>query len=258
MSDTRIHGSRIPGHGWGLVLSSIYFANENHIRKVFCVALHSNKLRVSLDLYPHTTLKLSFSGPEKFLVLLFKPLPVQFLRRPPQSWHERTVLLNVVVNLDTFFFFLHWDVPSLDLIRVYLSFYPLGPRAPTPNPAPLRLVASIRLWFPLTYHWCCTKLEIEKHHTRNEPIHYTSPRTTQNHSTTCPGRGGLRSNHSTWDPRRNPNLYEELKAPPVPMHGNHYGHAHGNAECHYRHPGRRSGEEQLLPSTDLSFLVPHQ
>lgn len=52
-------------------------------------------------------------------------------------------------------------------------------------------------------------------------------------------RGGMRSNHSTWDPRR-PNLYEELKAPPVPAHGNHYGHSHIN-ECTYKHPGRFKG-----------------
>nr|NP_001246175.1 down syndrome cell adhesion molecule 1, isoform BP [Drosophila melanogaster]AFH07930.1 down syndrome cell adhesion molecule 1, isoform BP [Drosophila melanogaster] len=65
------------------------------------------------------------------------------------------------------------------------------------------------------------------------------------------GRGGLRSNHSTWDPRRNPNLYEELKAPPVPMHGNHYGHAHGNAECHYRHPGM---EDEICPYATFHLL----
>lgn len=46
----------------------------------------------------------------------------------------------------------------------------------------------------------------------------------------------MRSNHSTWDPRR-PNLYEELKPPPVPAHGNHYGHSHMVNECAYRHPG---------------------
>lgn len=47
----------------------------------------------------------------------------------------------------------------------------------------------------------------------------------------------MRSNHSTWDPRR-PNLYEELKAPPVPAHNNHYGHVHNINECTYKHPGR--------------------
>ncbi|XP_039227497.1 Down syndrome cell adhesion molecule-like protein Dscam2 isoform X32 [Drosophila yakuba] len=65
------------------------------------------------------------------------------------------------------------------------------------------------------------------------------------------GRGGMRSNHSTWDPRRNPNLYEELKAPPVPMHGNHYGHAHGNVECHYRHPGM---EDEICPYATFHLL----
>ncbi|XP_030242137.1 Down syndrome cell adhesion molecule-like protein Dscam2 isoform X49 [Drosophila navojoa] len=68
------------------------------------------------------------------------------------------------------------------------------------------------------------------------------------------GRGsGLRSNHSTWDPRRNPNLYEELKAPPVPMHGigNHYGHAHGTPECHYRHPGM---EDEICPYATFHLL----
>ncbi|XP_017867843.1 PREDICTED: Down syndrome cell adhesion molecule-like protein Dscam2 isoform X47 [Drosophila arizonae] len=64
---------------------------------------------------------------------------------------------------------------------------------------------------------------------------------------------GLRSNHSTWDPRRNPNLYEELKAPPVPMHGigNHYGHAHGTPECHYRHPGM---EDEICPYATFHLL----
>ncbi|XP_030081941.1 Down syndrome cell adhesion molecule-like protein Dscam2 isoform X10 [Drosophila hydei] len=67
------------------------------------------------------------------------------------------------------------------------------------------------------------------------------------------GRGGVRSNHSTWDPRRNPNLYEELKAPPVPMHGigNHYGHAHGTPECHYRHPGM---EDEICPYATFHLL----
>nr|XP_032292758.1 Down syndrome cell adhesion molecule-like protein Dscam2 isoform X5 [Drosophila virilis] len=66
-------------------------------------------------------------------------------------------------------------------------------------------------------------------------------------------RGGLRSNHSTWDPRRNPNLYEELKAPPVPMHGigNHYGHAHGAPECQYRHPGM---EDEICPYATFHLL----
>ncbi|KAL7736494.1 hypothetical protein ACLKA6_019693 [Drosophila palustris] len=71
------------------------------------------------------------------------------------------------------------------------------------------------------------------------------------------GRGGLRSNHSTWDPRRNPNLYEELKAPPVPMHGNananiYGGHAHmPNVECHYRHPGM---EDEICPYATFHLL----
>lgn len=45
----------------------------------------------------------------------------------------------------------------------------------------------------------------------------------------------MRSNHSTWDPRRP--LYEELKAPPVPRR-----HYHGGSdECyHGRHPPGRS------------------
>ncbi|XP_033248030.1 Down syndrome cell adhesion molecule-like protein Dscam2 isoform X25 [Drosophila miranda] len=68
--------------------------------------------------------------------------------------------------------------------------------------------------------------------------------------TVISGRGGLRSNHSTWDPRR-PNLYEELKAPPVPLHGNQYGHAHGNAECHYRHPGM---EDEICPYATFHLL----
>ncbi|XP_037944188.1 uncharacterized protein LOC119676994 [Teleopsis dalmanni] len=61
---------------------------------------------------------------------------------------------------------------------------------------------------------------------------------------------GLRSNHSTWDPRR-PNLYEELKPPPVPLHGNVYGHGHGTAECHYRHPGM---EDEICPYATFHLL----
>ncbi|EDW31485.1 GL10941 [Drosophila persimilis] len=63
-------------------------------------------------------------------------------------------------------------------------------------------------------------------------------------------RGGLRSTLSTWDPRR-PNLYEELKAPPVALHGNQYGHGHGNAECHYRHPGM---EDEICPYATFHLL----
>lgn len=48
----------------------------------------------------------------------------------------------------------------------------------------------------------------------------------------------MRSNHSTWDPRRP--LYEELKAPPVPrraayQHGGSaecYGHSHAHPHVH--------------------------
>lgn len=39
----------------------------------------------------------------------------------------------------------------------------------------------------------------------------------------------MRSNHSTWDPRRP--LYEELKAPPVPRR-----HYHGSDDCYHAHP----------------------
>lgn len=43
----------------------------------------------------------------------------------------------------------------------------------------------------------------------------------------------MRSNHSTWDPRRP--LYEELKAPPVPRRQYQNG---GSGECyHPGHPG---------------------
>ncbi|XP_030381731.1 Down syndrome cell adhesion molecule-like protein Dscam2 isoform X2 [Scaptodrosophila lebanonensis] len=66
-------------------------------------------------------------------------------------------------------------------------------------------------------------------------------------------RSGLKSNHSTWDPRRNPNLYEELKAPPMPMRGKPYGniHAHGHVECHYRHPGM---EDEICPYATFHLL----
>ncbi|XP_073812141.1 Down syndrome cell adhesion molecule 1 isoform X16 [Musca autumnalis] len=63
-------------------------------------------------------------------------------------------------------------------------------------------------------------------------------------------RGGMRSNHSTWDPRR-PNLYEELKAPPVPAHGNHYGHVHNINECTYKHPGM---EDEICPYATFHLL----
>lgn len=39
----------------------------------------------------------------------------------------------------------------------------------------------------------------------------------------------MRSNHSTWDPRRP--LYEELKPPPVPRR-----HYHGSDDCYHPHP----------------------
>uniref|UniRef100_A0A1I8Q6K5 Down syndrome cell adhesion molecule n=1 Tax=Stomoxys calcitrans TaxID=35570 RepID=A0A1I8Q6K5_STOCA len=63
-------------------------------------------------------------------------------------------------------------------------------------------------------------------------------------------RGGMRSNHSTWDPRR-PNLYEELKAPPVPAHNNHYGHVHNINECTYKHPGM---EDEICPYATFHLL----
>ncbi|XP_019890710.1 cell adhesion molecule Dscam2 [Musca domestica] len=63
-------------------------------------------------------------------------------------------------------------------------------------------------------------------------------------------RGGMRSNHSTWDPRR-PNLYEELKPPPVPAHGNHYGHVHNINECTYKHPGM---EDEICPYATFHLL----
>lgn len=44
----------------------------------------------------------------------------------------------------------------------------------------------------------------------------------------------MRSNHSTWDPRRP--LYEELKAPPVPRR-----HYHGGSDdCYHAHPPGRT------------------
>lgn len=39
----------------------------------------------------------------------------------------------------------------------------------------------------------------------------------------------MRSNHSTWDPRRP--LYEELQPPPVPRR-----HYHGSDDCYHTHP----------------------
>ncbi|XP_036333541.1 Down syndrome cell adhesion molecule-like protein Dscam2 isoform X49 [Rhagoletis pomonella] len=59
---------------------------------------------------------------------------------------------------------------------------------------------------------------------------------------------GIRSNHSTWDPRRT-NLYEELKTPPVPLHGNHYGPE--DVQCHYRHPGM---EDEICPYATFHLL----
>lgn len=43
----------------------------------------------------------------------------------------------------------------------------------------------------------------------------------------------MRSNHSTWDPRRP--LYEELKSPPVPRR-----HYQGSEECYHNHPPGRT------------------
>ncbi|KAL9920281.1 Down syndrome cell adhesion molecule 1 isoform 13-T13 [Glossina fuscipes fuscipes] len=63
-------------------------------------------------------------------------------------------------------------------------------------------------------------------------------------------RSGMRTSHSTWDPRR-PNLYEELKPPPVPAHNNIYGHSHNIAECNYRHPGM---EDEICPYATFHLL----
>lgn len=166
------------------------------------------------DSYPNT--EQSFLK-TKFLMLLLTV--ASFSSQPIR------VLLNVVPNLDCF----QNSLICINYMILITNF--------TSLPSYPKRIGC--LFFPLTPRWCCmkignwNKLKIEKTH--NRTTHETRTRTGS-------GRGGLRSNHSTWDPRRNPNLYEELKAPPVPMHGtaNIYGgHAHGNVECHYRHPGRR-------------------
>lgn len=55
----------------------------------------------------------------------------------------------------------------------------------------------------------------------------------------------MRSNHSTWDPRRP--LYEELKAPPVPRR-----HYHGSDDCYHSHP---PGSRLILFLISLFFWL---
>ncbi|XP_031640141.1 Down syndrome cell adhesion molecule-like protein Dscam2 isoform X29 [Contarinia nasturtii] len=75
----------------------------------------------------------------------------------------------------------------------------------------------------------------------------------------------MRSNHSTWDPRRP--LYEELKAPPVPRR-----HYHGSDDCYHAHPPGMEDEicpyatfhllgfrEEMDPTKAMNFQTfPHQ
>ncbi|XP_055318416.1 cell adhesion molecule Dscam2 isoform X39 [Sitodiplosis mosellana] len=75
----------------------------------------------------------------------------------------------------------------------------------------------------------------------------------------------MRSNHSTWDPRRP--LYEELKAPPVPRR-----HYHNNDDCYHAHPPGMEDEicpyatfhllgfrEEMDPTKAMNFQTfPHQ
>lgn len=49
----------------------------------------------------------------------------------------------------------------------------------------------------------------------------------------------MRSNHSTWDPRRP--LYEELKPPPVPRR-----HYPGADDCYHSHPPGQIKNTQKL------------
>lgn len=53
----------------------------------------------------------------------------------------------------------------------------------------------------------------------------------------------MRSNHSTWDPRRP--LYEELKAPPVPRR-----HYYGSDDCYHAHPPGR-----FLSFVFIDFII---
>ncbi|XP_031640128.1 Down syndrome cell adhesion molecule-like protein Dscam2 isoform X17 [Contarinia nasturtii] len=61
----------------------------------------------------------------------------------------------------------------------------------------------------------------------------------------------MRSNHSTWDPRRP--LYEELKAPPVPRR-----HYHGSDDCYHAHPPGRPTvfrmEDEICPYATFHLL----
>ncbi|XP_055318385.1 cell adhesion molecule Dscam2 isoform X10 [Sitodiplosis mosellana] len=60
----------------------------------------------------------------------------------------------------------------------------------------------------------------------------------------------MRSNHSTWDPRRP--LYEELKAPPVPRR-----HYHNNDDCYHAHPPGRTVfrmEDEICPYATFHLL----
>ncbi|XP_037024226.1 Down syndrome cell adhesion molecule-like protein Dscam2 isoform X29 [Bradysia coprophila] len=59
----------------------------------------------------------------------------------------------------------------------------------------------------------------------------------------------MRSNHSTWDPRRP--LYEELKPPPVPRR-----HYHGSDECYHTHPHPHPAgmEDEICPYATFHLL----
>ncbi|KAL5286966.1 Dscam family protein [Megaselia abdita] len=59
----------------------------------------------------------------------------------------------------------------------------------------------------------------------------------------------MRSNHSTWNPRR-PNLYEELQPPPVPRRG--HGHSHGAEPCYHTH--RPGMEDEICPYATFHLL----
>lgn len=66
---------------------------------------------------------------------------------------------------------------------------------------------------------------------KKNPLNHTTP-THQYYSEQKQPARSMRSNHSTWDPRRP--LYEELKAPPVPRR-----HYHGSDDCYHARPAGR-------------------
>jgi len=162
-------GSQIPGHGLGL--SSFFHLlcerKKNIHKKYFALLLHTPR-GINLPTY-HTQAKLFRTQKILSVASLSRFL---FGSSPSLLAWKELLLLNVVVNLENHFFYLFWF-----WLTLYLSFNPLAPHAPSPNPAPLRLLQfdyDFR-WpiFDVVRNW---KLKKKPHSKRIHP--HTSPWTT--------------------------------------------------------------------------------